>query len=603
MDNITKFIEAYIGQVIWYAIWTIPAFVILWLIFKKFFANRRIQETQKANKSQFFRELKNSLLTIVIFVTVDLFIYHDSDKTLQTSTFKIYSDFSAHGGILYFLFITFFIFVLEDTYFYWMHRTVHSPKLYKYIHKVHHDSIDTTPFTSYSFHPLEAALEIVPMGLIMILAYFFPVHILALVIWQILGIALNVLGHSGYELFPSYWNKYWFLKWKLPATHHNMHHEKFNGNYGLYFIWWDRIMGTEFPDYEEKFKSIFERKLKNKDEIIYHDLKISAIINDNEETYSIYFEKFPYEFRNYKAGQHVNIKVAINGETHYRTFSLSSSPTKDKYLRLTIKKANNGLVTNFLVNNLKANNTLSVSIPKGNFYIEQNPANTRTLLMFAGGSGITPLFSMTNTLLKEEPNSNIILFYANRSTESSIFLDELKSIETRNPSHFKLINHFSEKQGQATKNDILNVIKNSNADEYFVCGPNGYMDLVKNTLIDSNVVPSKIKSETFLKVINNNVAKNAKIISNVKVILNNQEHFFNVLENELLLDAAVRQKINIPFSCRSGLCGTCIANCSKGSVVMDDKQTFLSDESISKSKILLCQSKAVSENITIEINS
>ena len=193
MDNITKFIEAYIGQVIWYAIWTIPAFIILWLIFKKFFANRRIQETQKANKSQFLRELKNSLLTIVIFVSVDLFIYHDSDKTLQTSTFKIYSDFSAHGGILYFLFITFFIFVLEDTYFYWMHRTVHSPKLYKYIHRVHHDSIDTTPFTSYSFHPIEAALEIVPMGLIMILAYFFPVHILALVIWQILGIALNVL--------------------------------------------------------------------------------------------------------------------------------------------------------------------------------------------------------------------------------------------------------------------------------------------------------------------------------------------------------------------------------------------------------------------------
>ncbi len=603
MDNITKFIEAYIGQVVWYAIWTIPTFVILWLIFKKFFANRRIQETQKANKSQFLRELKNSLLTIVIFVSIDLFIYHDSDKTLQTSTFKIYSDFSAHGGILYFLFITFFIFVIEDTYFYWMHRTVHSPKLYKYIHRVHHDSIDTTPFTSYSFHPIEAALEIVPMGLIMILAYFFPVHILALVIWQILGIALNVLGHSGYELFPSYWNKYWFLKWKLPSTHHNMHHEKFNGNYGLYFIWWDRIMGTEFPDYEEKFKSIFERKSKNKYEIVYHDLKISAILNETKDSYSIYFEKFPYEFRNYKAGQHINLKVDIKGETHYRTFSLSSSPTKDKFLRLTIKKAHNGLVTNYLADNLKANNTISISLPKGNFFIEQNPANTRTVLLFAGGSGITPLFSMTNTILKDEPNSKIILFYTNVNSESSIFLDELKSIEKRNPNNFKLINHFSQQDGKATKNQILKVIETSNADEYFTCGPTGFMDLVKAALNYLEIDASKLKSEQFTTSSVNNVAANANIVSNVKAIINKKEFNFNVLENEILLDAAIRQNIKIPFSCRSGMCGTCIANCNKGSVVMDDKQTFLSNESIDKSKILLCQSKAISENITIEINS
>jgi ring-1,2-phenylacetyl-CoA epoxidase subunit PaaE len=458
-NSITKFIEAYIGQIIWYAVWTIPTFLILWVIFKKLFAKRRIQENKKADKTQLLRELKNSLLTIIVFTAIDLFVFQDSMKTMETATFKVYSNFTEHGGIPYFIFITFLLFVVEDTYFYWMHKTVHSPKLYKYIHKVHHESIDTTPFTSYSFHPIEAALEIVPMGLIMVIAYFFPVHILALVIWQFLSIALNVLGHSGYELFPSFWNNYWFLKWKLPATHHNMHHERFNGNYGLYFIWWDRIMGTEFPDYEEKFKSIFERKSKKIDEIIYHDLKISAIVNETQDTYSIYFEQFPYAFRNYKAGQHVNLKVVVKGETLYRTFSLSSSPSKDKFLRLTIKKAHNGLVTNYLSDNLKANNTLSISLPKGNFFIEQNPANTRIILLFAGGSGITPLFSMINTLLKDEPNSKLFLFYSNRSFVESIFLDELKSIEKRNPKNFKLINHFSEKEGQPTKNQILELVE------------------------------------------------------------------------------------------------------------------------------------------------
>jgi ring-1,2-phenylacetyl-CoA epoxidase subunit PaaE len=602
-NSITKFIEAYIGQFVWFAIWTLPAFFILWIIFKKFFANRRIQETQKADKTQLLRELKNSLLTIIVFTGIDVFVFHDSMKTMETATFKVYSSFTEHGGIPYFIFITFLLFVVEDTYFYWMHKTVHSPKLYKYIHKVHHESIDTTPFTSYSFHPIEAALEIVPMGLIMVIAYFFPVHILALVIWQFLSIALNVLGHSGYELFPSFWNNYWFLKWKLPATHHNMHHERFNGNYGLYFIWWDRIMGTEFPDYEEKFKSIFQRKSNSIDELVYHDLKISAIVNETQDTYSIYFEQFPYVFKNYKAGQHVNLKVVVKGKALYRTFSLSSSPTKDKFLRLTIKKAHNGLVTNYLTNYLRPNDTLAVSAPKGNFFIEQNPANARKILLFAGGSGITPLFSMINTLLKDEPNSNIKLFYTNKNIANSIFLNELKEIQKSNKNHFELLSHFSEEDGQATKNQIAEIVINTTADEYFICGPTGFMDLVKNTLASLNINQSKIKSEQFINTVVNKVASDAKIVSNVKAIINQKEHHFNILENELLLDAAIRQNINIPFSCRSGMCGTCIANCSKGSVVMDDKQTFLSEEAIDKSKILLCQSKAISENITIEINS
>lgn len=568
---ITAYLEAYLGQVVWYALWTIPAFIILWIIFKKFFANRRIQETQKADNTQFLRELKNSFITIIVFTGIDLFVFHDSMKTLETSTFKVYSSFSAHGGILYIAFITLILFVVEDTYFYWMHKTIHSPKLYKYIHKVHHESIDTTPFTSYSFHPIEAALEIVPMGLIMVIAYFFPVHILALVIWQILSIALNVLGHSGYELLPSFWNNYWFLKWKLPATHHNMHHERFNGNYGLYFIWWDRIMGTEFPDYEEKFKSIFERKPKDKGEVKYHQLKISSILNETKNSYSIYFDDFPYEFRNYKAGQHVNLKVDINGESHYRTFSLSSSPTKDNFLTITIKKADNGLITNYIYNNLRTNEILSVSIPKGKFYIEPNPANTRTLLLFAGGSGITPLYSMIKTVLNDEPNSKIILFYVNRDEANYIFYDELQSLEKSNNNHLKLVNHFTGKEGIVSKNQISDLIKSSKADEYLMCGLISFMELITTTLIDSGIDKSKIKSEQFTHSnLSKVVLSDAKIVSNVKALINQKEVHFSVLENELLLDAAVRQNIKIPFSCRSGLCGTCIANCSQGSVEMDD---------------------------------
>jgi ring-1,2-phenylacetyl-CoA epoxidase subunit PaaE len=600
---ITQFIEGYLGQVFWYALWTIPAFLILWIVLKKYFANRRIQAHQKANKSQFLREIKNSLITIIIFAAIDLFVFQDSTKTIETATFKVYSNFSEYGGILYIAFITLLLFVVEDAYFYWMHKTVHSPKLYKYIHKIHHESIDTTPFTSYSFHPLEAILEIVPLGLIMGIAYFFPVHVSALLIWQVGSIALNVLGHSGYELFPSYWNNYWFLKWKLPATHHNMHHERFNGNYGLYFIWWDRIMGTEFPDYEEKFKSIFERKPISEIETIYHELKISKIVNENKDAYSIYFENFPYAFRNYKAGQHVNLKVDINGTAHYRTFSLSSSPSKDKFLSVTIKKANNGLVTNYLITQLKTNDNLSISIPKGNFYIEHNPAITRTLMLFAGGSGITPIYSMIKTILNDEPNSKMILFYANKNVEGSIFLEKLKQMEISHERHFKLITCFSKQTGHATTAQISELVQTSKADDYFICGPSGFMDLIHSTLRQLNIQPTNIHSEQFISSVSNKVPVGSKIVSNVTVVMNKATERFNVLENEILLDAALRQNIKIPFSCRSGMCGTCMANYSKGSVVMNPKQTFLSDEAIAKSNILLCQSRAVSDNIHITINS
>jgi ring-1,2-phenylacetyl-CoA epoxidase subunit PaaE len=600
--TLIKFIEGFVGQIIWYALWTLPAFIIFWVLFKKYFSKRRIQQKQVAKKTQFFSEIKNSLITMVVFAAVDLFVFHDSTSYIQTPIFKVYTNINEHGGLLYMLLTTLALFVVEDTYFYWMHRTIHSPKLYKYVHKVHHESIDTSPFTSYSFHPIEAALEIVPLGLILIYAYFFPVHAGALVIWQIGSIALNVLGHSGYELFPSFWNKYWFLKWKLPSTHHNMHHERFNGNYGLYFIWWDRIMGTEFADYEEKFASIFT-KPGSEDAVIYHPLKIASIKNENDEAYSICFENFPYAFRNYKAGQHVTIKIEIDNEFYYRTFSLSSSPVTDKYLRLTIRKINDGLVTNYMINHLKNDDYLSVGVPKGNFFIEPNPVKERKIFLFAAGSGITPLYSMLRTILHDEPNSKLFLFYANRNNSSSIFLNELNILADNNRSRFFLLTHFSEVDGQATKNQIAALSNFRLADEYYLCGPAGFMDMVKSSLTELGVEKSKIKSEAFTTAYSGhtNLVVADKVVAAVKLSYNSNEYDFNVFENEVILDAAIRQNIKIPFSCRSGMCGTCVANCTSGMVKMNESQLFLSQAEIDNAKVLLCQSHPQSKNLTIKI--
>jgi uncharacterized protein (DUF2147 family) len=146
--------------------------------------------------------------------------------------------------------------VLHDAWFFFTHRLMHHPKLFKHVHRVHHRSVDPSPFAAFSFHPLEAIIE---GAVYVVFSFLFPVHLLALLAWQFLQMILNVIGHLGYEIYPKGFNTHWLFKWKTPSTHHNMHHAKFNGNYGLYFTWWDRIFKTEFKDYNETYEKVQER--------------------------------------------------------------------------------------------------------------------------------------------------------------------------------------------------------------------------------------------------------------------------------------------------------------------------------------------------------
>ena len=226
-------------------------YLVVWKLLKKRLKNWRIQLKERVDANQIKSELLNSLFTLMVSTIIVLIIY--SLKSLGYT--KIYVDineypkFFAYGG--------FFIFLLfDDTWFYWIHRLLHHPNIFKYIHKVHHKSIDVNPFTSLSFHWAEALLLtfwIVPVSMI------FPMYVPALGILQIWGLLDNIKSHLGYEFFPSWWNKS-FGKLMTSSTHHNMHHTKFNGNYGVHFRIWDRLLGTEFKDYESEYDRIQERK-------------------------------------------------------------------------------------------------------------------------------------------------------------------------------------------------------------------------------------------------------------------------------------------------------------------------------------------------------
>jgi Delta7-sterol 5-desaturase len=229
-------------------------YLIVWKLLKERLKNWRIQLKQRVNSKQLKAELRNSLFTLLVSSVIVFFIYHFKSKgyTKIYTHVNEFSKFYAYGGL-------FILMIINETWFYWIHRLLHNKILFKYIHIVHHKSIDVNPFTSLSFHWMETfALTcwIIPLSL------FFPIYVPILGILQVWGLIDNIKGHLGYELYPSWWNKS-LGKLLTSSTHHNMHHSKFKGNYGLQFRIWDKLLGTEFDDYEKTFEEIQKRK-KNK---------------------------------------------------------------------------------------------------------------------------------------------------------------------------------------------------------------------------------------------------------------------------------------------------------------------------------------------------
>ena len=196
----------------------------------------RIQAVPIQNQD-LVREVKNSVVTIAFYGFLFATIFNPTVRPLT----RIYLH-ADEKGWLWFL-ISFPILVLiHDTYFYWMHRALHVPAIFKKAHRVHHLSTNPTPLASQSFHPIEAFFEMVWIVPVICLI---PIHLKVLIAFSVFSMSYNVYGHLGVEIFPVGWRKLPILKWLNTATHHNGHHKYYVGNFGLYFLFWDRWLKTE----------------------------------------------------------------------------------------------------------------------------------------------------------------------------------------------------------------------------------------------------------------------------------------------------------------------------------------------------------------------
>jgi sterol desaturase/sphingolipid hydroxylase (fatty acid hydroxylase superfamily) len=208
-------------------------------------ARGKLQQA-KPGAAQIRREIAYSIAAIFIFGLINgvIFGYGIAPHT------QLYWKVADHGWLYFWLSIPLMI-LAHDAWFYWTHRLMHTRALFRAFHGAHHLSRNPTPWAAYAFHPYESVVE--ALGVVLIF-FIMPCHPIALLIFQTISTLINVYGHLGYELYPQGWPQHWLGRWINTSVAHNAHHEKARHNFGFYFLFWDRWMGTLEPAYEARYR-------------------------------------------------------------------------------------------------------------------------------------------------------------------------------------------------------------------------------------------------------------------------------------------------------------------------------------------------------------
>jgi Delta7-sterol 5-desaturase len=235
------------SEFIQYALIAGGVWLLLYLLLRSRLAHRKIIQ-KFPDFRDMLREIGLSASTSLIYGIVGLLTF----LCIRHHWTHFYSRIGRYGIVWFWTSAVVTVF-LHDAYFYWTHRLMHHPRLFRLMHKSHHRSTNPTPWAAYAFDPLEAFVQ---AGIFPLVVFLYPIHPLAFSIFMLWQIGFNVIGHSGYELYPRWFLSTWLGKFFNSATNHTMHHQYVRMNYGLYFNIWDRLMGTNHPRYEECFNRV-----------------------------------------------------------------------------------------------------------------------------------------------------------------------------------------------------------------------------------------------------------------------------------------------------------------------------------------------------------
>ena len=349
----------------------------------------------------------------------------------------------------------------------------------------------------------------------------------------------------------------------------------------------------------------------------FHSLRVKEIVKETEDTVSLSFN-VPENLEQayvFTPGQYLTLKLIINNEEQRRSYSICSSSAEN--ITVAVKKVENGLVSSYLNEVLKENDEMEVMTPEGNFILETDPNKKRKFVGFAAGSGITPIMSMIKQLSIDETETVFTLFYSNKMENDVIFKHQLDQLAGNNLkinyiyTRQKLNNPLLE--GRIDKSKATELIKADltclNADAFFLCGPEEMIFNVKSALEEFGVLNTKIKFELFTTpVLMAEKPKQEEVDENfdgealVTVIYDDEEIDFNLnKDGDTILDAAMDNDVDVPFSCKGAVCCTCKAKVTEGKVTMDANYA-LSDQEVEDGYVLACQSHPASSKVTLDFD-
>jgi sterol desaturase/sphingolipid hydroxylase (fatty acid hydroxylase superfamily) len=245
LHALRTFGRATAADAVWYAAAAGALWVLFYVLLRRVVGHRKVVP-RPPGAGQISREVATSVRSIAVFGLVTAAVVFAQ----QCGYTRLYRRVDDHGWAWFAGSIAAAV-VLHDAYFYWSHRLLHHPRVFRLVHRAHHTSTNPTPWAAYSFSLPEALVQ---AGIGPLLVFTLPMHGAAFAAFMAWQIGFNVLGHCGYEIFPRWFLRTWAGKVLNTPTHHTLHHEKVRGNYGLYFNVWDRLLGTNHPDYEARFE-------------------------------------------------------------------------------------------------------------------------------------------------------------------------------------------------------------------------------------------------------------------------------------------------------------------------------------------------------------
>ena len=354
----------------------------------------------------------------------------------------------------------------------------------------------------------------------------------------------------------------------------------------------------------------------------FHPLKVRSVRPDTDEAVIVSFEvpaELSEDFR-FTHGQHLTLRNTIDGSDERRSYSICAG-TFDGELRVGVRKVPGGRFSSWIHASLKPGDTIQVMAPEGRFFVSLDAAATRHYLCIAGGSGITPILSIMKTVLAAEPGATVTLIYGNRKLRSTMFLEELEDLKNRYLSRLTLHLVFSQEStdlplysgriGREKIGEFLaTLVDPTRIAHAFVCGPHGVNDEAEAALLLAGVAPEKIHIERFgipdagseARRALHEVKEGDAADAQVTIIRDgvSKTIAFHAYQGNIL-DAAAAAGLEVPFSCKSGVCCTCRAKLLEGEVRMA-RNFALEKHEVAAGFVLTCQSHPLTDRVVLSFD-